>query len=211
MSSSVHRHLIDELRATTIEGDPWAHAYLPGCLPGQTAQALWDAFDGFELEECGQLDAAKSYRFATARLDDARPEALPSDEWRRVTEAICGPQYRAALSKLTGVELDGMPHTLSVWEYRNGDWLAPHLDKPEKAVTQIFYFTDAWRDGDGGRLLILADEQASSVRHALPPALGSSAVLVRSEDSWHAVEAPTRPTAPRRSLTLTFWHGTPPD
>ncbi|MGB3437644.1 MAG: Gfo/Idh/MocA family oxidoreductase [Actinophytocola sp.] len=63
---------------------------------------------------------------------------------------------------------------------------------------------------DGGRLLVLRSASARDVRHALPPLLGSSAVLVRSATSWHAAEPPGPRSPVRRSVTATFWRGAGP-
>jgi hypothetical protein len=48
---------------------------------------------------------------------------------------LSGSDYRGRMAELTGMPLDDAAFTLDVWEYRTGDWLAPHVDKADKLVT----------------------------------------------------------------------------
>jgi Rps23 Pro-64 3,4-dihydroxylase Tpa1-like proline 4-hydroxylase len=118
---------------------------------------------------------------------------------------LSGSDYRGRMAELTGMPLDDAAFTLDVWEYRTGDWRAPHVDKADKLVTQIFYFTGRWTDEDGGRLLILRTNDALEPVHALPPVLGSSAILLRFETSWHAVQEAPGAAGASGSITATFW------
>jgi SM-20-related protein len=204
MLTSLGHQLPATVRSATMTATPWAHAYLPETWPAGVALNLSRSFGGFELTRCERTEREKSYRFGTAELGTpgAKP---PTQEWSAVIEVLCGREYRDAVSELTGVPLAGSRFTLNVWEYGAGDWLAPHVDKPDKIVTQIFYLTEDWQDGDAGRLLVLENADVSSAVHALPPRLGASAILVRSETSWHAVEPPAASGVKRRSITATFW------
>ena len=204
MLTSLGHQLPDTVRSARMTSTPWAHAYLSETWPPGVARNLSRSFGGFELTRCERTEHEKSYRFGTAELGTPGTK-LPSPEWSSVVDVLCGTEYRDAVSELTGVSLAASRFTLSVWEYGTGDWLAPHVDKPDKIVTQIFYLTEDWQDSDAGRLLILENADVSSVVHALPPCLGASAILVRSERSWHAVEPPARPGGRRRSITATFW------
>lgn len=197
-------HLLGAVAAARLTGSPWPHVYLERTLPPAFAAALTDTFDRFDLERCVETEREKSYRFGTGRLDALAPADLPGAQWAQLVAVLGGQEYRNALSRLCDVPLDDAEFTLSVWEYRGGDWLAPHVDKADKLVTQIFYLTRDWRPGDGGRLLIL-DEQHGPELHAYPPRAGSSAVLVRSERSWHAVERPAPASRARLSVTATYW------
>ncbi|MEU6073967.1 2OG-Fe(II) oxygenase family protein [Micromonospora sp. NPDC047074] len=204
-TTNVHDELIDTLRTATLTVDPWPHSYLPTTLPQELALRLSRSFDGFAMQSCEETEREKSYRFRTTRLDGVSPGSLPDQGWAALVDVLSGPAYRETISELTHVPLDGSELTLSLWEYQSGDWLAAHVDKPDKIVTQIFYLTESWQPGDGGRLLILDTADAVTPSRTLPPTLGASAVLVRSERSWHAVEAPATTAAHRRSVTATFW------
>jgi Rps23 Pro-64 3,4-dihydroxylase Tpa1-like proline 4-hydroxylase len=76
----------------------------------------------------------------------------------------------------------------------------------DKIVTQDIYFNEAWRDVDGGGLLVLRSSDANDVHHTIVPSLGNSAILVRSDNSWHAVKAVSKSiNGTRRSLTAVFY------
>jgi len=202
-------HLIGALRSGSLTRQPWPHGYLAETLPRDVALRLSRSFDTLSLTPCEETEREKTYRFRTARLYGLAADGPPIADWATMVAALTAPAYRQAMSGLTDVALEHAELTIDLWEYQTGDWLAPHVDKPDKLVTQIFYLTQIWRPDDGGRLLILRSARSSTVARALAPMLGASAVLVRSEHSWHAVEPPGPHSAPRRSLTATFWAPNP--
>jgi Rps23 Pro-64 3,4-dihydroxylase Tpa1-like proline 4-hydroxylase len=138
----------------------------------------------------------------TAELTDAIDLPEPGGGVLRLVRRAAHPELLAGLS---GVDLSGTHVSLTVWEYRGGDFLAPHVDKEEKVLTQIVYLGEHWADGDGGRLLVQRTPDPDDVVARLSPSLGATAVLVRSDDSWHSVESPRPGAAPRRSLNVTYW------
>jgi Rps23 Pro-64 3,4-dihydroxylase Tpa1-like proline 4-hydroxylase len=209
-STGLQGHLMSAVAGGRLSRCPWAHAHLPGTLPPEQALRLSHGFDRFDLSSFEETGRAKTYRLRTGRIDDLDRDRLPGAEWRDLMDALCGPEYRRLVGELTGVQLAGAGFSVEAWEYRNGDWLAPHVDKPDKIVTHIIYLTERWCDGDGGRLLMLGSSDPLDRVQVLPPALGSSVVLVRSEHSWHAVEAPRTGACDRRSVTATFWRGPGP-
>jgi len=195
--------LVDALRAGSLAERPWAYVNLSGGIPMPIATSLADRFEEVPLTRCEQTEGGKTYRFGTADLSKETGE-LPRF-WRSLVQATDDEAYRTAMSELTKLDLHPTRLTLSLWEYRSGDWLSPHLDKPEKLVTQVVYLTREWREGDGGRLLIMEGHEPTSVVEKAEPRVGNASVLVRSEASWHAVEQVAPGASPRRSLTLTFW------
>lgn len=197
-------YVLDQVAGTELSRHPWPHAYLPNALPADLALRLSRSFDDMDMEFFEQTDKAKSYRLRTTGLSgDQEPH---NRDWSALRDVLSSTDYRDRVSELTGIPLADSAFTLDLWEYRSGDWLAPHLDKPEKVVTQIFYLTEGWQPEHDGRLLVLTADDQASVDRALPPRLGSSAILVRSQKSWHAVEAPGPDSPARRSVTATFWH-----
>ena len=68
------------------------------------------------------------------------------------------------------------------------------------------YFNRSWNRADGGCLNVLGSDDPSDVAAEIEPIIGNSAVLVRSENSWHAVSPVVKGcTRSRRSLTATFY------
>src|SRR5262249_16677859 len=96
----------------------------------------------------------------------------------------------------------------NIFHYGPGAWLGPHLDLKDKIVTHVFYFNDHWQSSDGGCLRILRSKNEADLVKEIPPIVGNSpSVLVRSENSWHAVARVDRNVrVSRRSVTVTFYH-----
>jgi hypothetical protein len=63
-----------------------------------------------------------------------------------------------------------------------------------------------WKESDGGCLAILRSGDERDLVTAILPVVGNSAVLVRSDRSWHAVQRVAQgSTKSRRSVTVTFY------
>jgi hypothetical protein len=120
-------------------------------------------------------------------------------------------EYRNALSALTGCDLSDLPLEVNIFHYGPGASLGAHADLPDKVVTHVLYFNDTWDPDNGGCLSILREKDKSTVVAQIPPLAGNSVVLVRSDNSWHAVSrvvngcrtcgaaSPQRSTAPAPS------------
>lgn len=130
-----------------------------------------------------------------------------SEPWRRFADDLLAPAYRAAMSRLTGRDLTAAPMEAYVCHFGPGAWQGPHRDLPEKIVTHVFYFNRSWDRGDGGCLRILRSPDVGDVAQEVSPVAGHSAVLVRSESSWHAVSRVVDgATRSRRSMNVIFYH-----
>lgn len=201
-ADEVTERIIDVLRSGTLKAHPWRYMNVENALPEHVATFLADQFDRVALMPCEKTEGAKTYRFRCRELSQATGE-LPMF-WRSMAEKFGEGAYCAAMSELTRLDLRGSRVALNLWEYRSDDWLSPHIDKPDKLVTQLIYLTRGWRPGDGGRLLIMESDDPASTVDLGEPRAGSTSVLVRSRSSWHAVERVASGGGPRRSLSITF-------
>jgi SM-20-related protein len=133
-----------------------------------------------------------------------RPHEL-DPVWRALADDLGGDAYRAALSRLTGVDLTDLDLEVNVFSYPTGGYQEPHPDLPEKVVTHVLWFNEGWEPAHGGCLRILRSRDEQDVDQELLPELGWSAVFVRSDHSWHSVTAVTD-DAPvdRRAVVATF-------
>ena len=91
------------------------------------------------------------------------------------------------MTRLTGRDLSGAWMEVNLVHYGPGAWLGPHVDLKEKVVTHVFYFNETWEVEYGGCLGILRSSDPSDVVAQIAPLLGNSAVIVRSDKSWHTV------------------------
>ena len=117
-----------------------------------------------------------------------------SEAWQALANDVLSPEYRTAMS------------VANVCHYGPGGNLDAHKDLPEKIVTHVLYFNRSWNNVDGGCLAILRSADLSDVAAEILPIVGCSSVLVRSDNSWHAVSRVVNPSVPsRRSMTVTFY------
>jgi SM-20-related protein len=131
-----------------------------------------------------------------------RPDTL-APAWIALANDLLSDDYREAMSKLTGIDLE---HTLLeaiVFRQPEGGYLDPHPDNPGKPVSQVFYFNDSWSAGNGGCLRILRSNDIGDVAEEFMPEAGTSVVLVRSDDSWHGY-LPVEGDQTRLSLQIFF-------
>lgn len=205
--------MIDLTRLTTerLQSSPYCWAEIDALYTAEDAAALAATYPHDHFKTVSGYGGEKDYEYEARQLVEmgshriVHSEAL-SPYWLRLAEDLRSPAYRSAMSLLTGIDLTSVPMEVNVFHYGPGACLGPHPDLRDKLVTHILYFNDAWDTHDGGCLTILSDAAPESVTAVIAPLVGNSAVLVRSDDSWHAVSKVVDGCrSSRRSLTATFY------
>lgn len=194
-----------------LRTEPFEWAVVSGVFSPRDARALASTYphDDFKTVQGYESDRGWSYESrALVHLgarDVAGRDGL-SEPWRQLADDLLSPGYRAAMSRLTGRDLTSAPMEAYVCHFGPGAWQGPHRDLPEKIVTQVFYFNRTWNGEDGGCLRILRSRDVSDVAQEILPVAGDCAVLVRSENSWHAVSRVVDgSTRSRRSMNVIFY------
>ena len=126
--------------------------------------------------------------------------------WRALADELAGPAYRTAMSRLTGIDLAELDLEVNAFSYAPGAYQDPHPDLPEKVVTHVLWFNDAWASRDGGCLRILRSADPDDIARELTPDLGWSAVFVRSDRSWHCVTPVADGTRARSPSVVATFH-----
>jgi len=194
-----------------LQTEPFRWANIDGLFQPNDAARLAQTypFDHYKLVK--GYGGEKDYEYEARALiamgsDTIAHEAHLSDEWRRLAADFLSREYRSALSALTGRDLSDLPLEVNIFHYGPGASLGAHADLPDKVVTHVLYFNDTWDPDNGGCLSILREKDESTVVAQIPPVVGNSVVLVRSDDSWHAVSRVVNGSrTSRRSLTATFY------
>lgn len=208
MTDSVLR--MDALSRGTLRQEPFPHAVVDGLFDPAHARALSATYpaDHYRIVSGG---AEKLYRydarpFVAFGRDEVAFEDDLAPEWKVLGRELASPAYREALGRLASIDLTDAPFEANLFHYGPRRLLEPHRDLADKIVTHVLYFNDAWDPADGGCLRILRSSNIDDYVTEVPPLIGSSVVLVRSEQSWHGVPA-VRPgvTRSRRSMTATFY------
>lgn len=195
------------IRAGRMRSDPFRWTTLGSVVPGDAAADLARTFPADGFVESARDGETKSYQLAARPI--ASQATLP-EPWSLLVQGLRSDDYRVALEQLSGVSLAGVEPELTLWRYGPGCWLSPHVDKPDKILTHLFYFNPGWQRDWGGCLRILRSSEIDDVVDEVVPLAGESVVLVRSDASWHAVLPVGVERAGRRvrtSLTAIFSRG----
>lgn len=202
---------LDRIRNSRLEAEPYRWAAIDRLFRQADADRLAHTFPTDHYKLVSGYGGEKDYEYEARELiamgaGEVSHAADLSDEWRSLAEDFLSPEYRNALSELTGCDLSTAPLEVNVFHYGPGASLGAHSDLPDKVVTHVLYFNDSWDPKNGGCLSILGAKDPAAVVAEIPPIVGSSAVLVRSDNSWHAVSPVVNDSrSSRRSLTATFY------
>lgn len=194
-----------------LNREPFSWCEIEGLFHPADADRLASTYPRDHFRTIEAYGGEKDYRYdvrALVSMPDGStvwPDDL-SPEWSLLARDLAGDAYRDALSHATGMDLTDHPREVNVYHYGPGAMLGPHQDLPEKVVVHVLYFNRSWEESAGGCLAILRSKDPDDVAAVVLPVLGSSALFVRSPDSWHEV----RPVAPhvtesRRSVVVTFY------
>ena len=201
---------LSQILRHSLQTQPYAWAAIGNLFSPTDGAALAASFprDHFKtISYYGERDYEYEARALIAMGADAvsHPEEL-SEAWLALARDLLTPAYRVALSQLSGCDLTTAQMEVNVFHYGPGANLGPHSDLEDKVVTHILYFNPSWNREDGGCLTILRSSDPADIAAEVDPIVGNSAVVVRSEKSWHAVSHVVKGCRrSRRSLTATFY------
>jgi Rps23 Pro-64 3,4-dihydroxylase Tpa1-like proline 4-hydroxylase len=203
--------IFENIRNGSLQENPFAWGMLNDLYTPENANALASSYPHDHYKVVTGSDGEKEYFYEARALipmgaHEISDRAELSDAWRALAEDFLSIEYRQAMSQLVGFDLSAAPLEVNVFHYGPGASLGPHLDLKTKIVTHVLYFNKSWDINDGGCLTILNSGNPKDVAKIVPPIVGYSAVIVRSDRSWHAVSQVVNDCQwSRRSLTATFY------
>lgn len=199
------------IRRAAIRSEPFRWAAIPWIVPRAGMMRLADEYprDGLEtaVRESG---GDKTYRMEVRPLVK-RGDELPalerlSPRWQAFVRELNGPAYTEAMVEVAGPVIRASRVDIGVFRYGSSHGISPHTDHAGKVANHIIYFNPEWRREYGGLLCILGSRDAGDLRHEVMPTIEQSAVIVRSDSSWHMVsEGSEAMVEPRMSLQVEFW------
>jgi len=195
-----------------LEMNPYQWAMIDRLFAPQEALDLTTSYPHDHYKTVDGYDGEKGYQYEVRSLIPmgekkiSFPKAL-SPSWIGLANDLLSDEYRRAMSELTGIDLSNAPMEVNLFHYGKGAWMGPHVDLKEKIVTHVLYFNSEWDLKHGGCLAILNSKNMDDYAYLIPPIVGNSSVLVRSNSSWHAVLPIAKDCkSSRRSMTVTFYH-----
>jgi SM-20-related protein len=202
---------LTQITRRTLETQPYSWAEINNLFSPTAAATLATSFPCDHYKTIVDDDGEKAYEYEARALIAMGANAIShpgelSRAWLRLGHDLLSADYRVAMSLLTGRDLTTVPIEANVFHYGPGAHLGPHADLQDKIVTHVLYFNQSWSQEDGGCLCILRSTDPTDVATRVTPIVGNSAVLVRSDHSWHAVSRVVNGCRrSRRSLTVTFY------
>jgi hypothetical protein len=190
--------------------DPYRWGFIDGLFSPEDALKLARSFPRDRFRRVAGHDGEKGYEYLSRSLvhmgarTASSPEGL-SPEWRALVADLLSSAYREAVMRATGLDLSDALMEVNAVRFGPGAWLGPHVDLKEKIATHILYFNEVWEPKEGGCLQILNSSDELDRRAEILPLAGNSALLVRSDGSWHAVSrVSAHCTATRRNINVIF-------
>jgi Rps23 Pro-64 3,4-dihydroxylase Tpa1-like proline 4-hydroxylase len=184
------------IRAGQLEDRPYPHAVLDNSFEDlETTVALSDEFPSsgfrYDVRESNE-DGKKRYRAHNYQLVSfGRPAeeniARLTGRWRQVLDDLMSDAYRDAIEEVVEADLSATVLDVRLVRYARDCWIEPHVDRPDKVVTQLFYFNLEWQEGWAGALRILRGSDMDDYERQVFPHAGNSVVMVRNDDAWHGV------------------------
>lgn len=194
-----------------LQTEPYRWASIGNLFSPDDAAALATTFPDDHFTRRSGDDGEKAFEYdirCLIRMGDQSASRLKrlSGAWQTLANDLLAPAYRSAMASLTGLDLSETPLEVNVFRYPPGGSHGAHPDHRRKIVTHILYFNETWNDADGGCLLILRSRDIADAAAKVSPLAGNSAVVVRSDHSWHAVSrVADHCVLSRRCLTATFY------
>jgi len=203
---------LNRISRSQLETEPYQWAAVNGLFAAADAAALAATFPRDHFKRVADHAGEKKHEYQVRSLIRMSAQSISAEKqlssaWQALAHDFLSPAYRNAMSELIGIDLSAADLEVNVFHYPPGGLHGAHTDHRDKIVTHVLYFNESWNDDDGGCLLILKSSDLQDIVARVSPLVGNSAVLVRSDDSWHAVShvVPTCQLS-RRSLTATFYH-----
>jgi len=203
---------LSQIKNHRLETTPYQWAMIDGLFDFQEGVDLTSSYPCDHFKTVEGNDGEKGYHYEVRLLIPMGEKRifLPknlSPSWLQLAQDLISDEYRLAMSYLTGIDLSTAPMEVNLFHYGPSAWLGPHVDLKDKIVTHVLYFNSDWNVTDGGCLAILQSKNMDDSVCLIPPIIGNSSILIRSQCSWHAVlPVSSQCRTSRRSMTVTFYH-----
>lgn len=205
---------MNAIKTTGFYNNPYKYALIDNILNNSISAHVSNEYPQNGYEHCETLHKDKTYSMDMKQLYDSRilkksPTRDLSPNWKILIGELLSDEYISIMSMHAQTNLKKCGIEINCWQYSNGCWLSPHTDKPEKIISQLFYFNDHWEKSWGGGFRILNSDKNEDISAEIFPSTGQSIILPRCSNSWHSVAKLTCPPEVRRKLLqIIFWRKT---
>jgi hypothetical protein len=159
------------LEATPVATDPFPHVVVPAFVPPASLDAV--------LADLPKLGKRGSFPVDAVKLG---PNAAA------LMAAMEGPELRAAIERLFGLDLDRSPTMVTLRGWTSDRDGRIHCDSLAKRVTVLLYLnreTDAWNRQEGCLRLLRGPQDLEDFAVEVPPVNGTLLVFPNGPTTWH--------------------------
>jgi hypothetical protein len=146
------------------------------------------------------------WRFALFEQNERTPKAaaLPI-AWSELLDDALSNELRAWLTRETKVKLDGLPMTVGLYGFADGDYTTMDSGKIEKALSVALYLNKEWAADDGGNLHLWRNKGPfETPARTFVPRGGHVVVGWWGTNTWHSI-APVRTGRSRIAMMIEYW------
>lgn len=149
----------------------------------------------YNMWRCGLFEnGAKTAKAASLNL-----------AWTELLDDALSTNLRNWLTGETDVSLDGLPVTVGLYVFENGDFTTIDSGKVEKALSVALYLNKEWAADDGGNLHLWRNKAPFEVpAWTFVPRGGHVVVGWWSSNTWHSV-SPVRTGRSRIAMMIEYW------
>ncbi len=159
------------LRAAPVASAPYPHVLVPGFVPPASLRAV--------LADLPPIGKRGSFPPDSLRQGPAA---------RALVDGLEGPEFRAAVETLFGLDLSDAPTMLTFRGWTSERDGRIHTDSLAKRVTILLYLNEAgenWSGSDGCLRLLRSPDDLEDYAVEVPPVNGTLLVFPNGPTTWH--------------------------
>jgi SM-20-related protein len=159
---------IDAFEKTALVAEPFPYVIVPGFIPPRAIGAIDPDFPVVAKVGSFPLPSLK-YGPAFAAMIDA----------------LCGPEFTAAVARKFAIDLEGRPTMVTVRGKSGTRDGHIHTDSVTKLITVLIYLNGKWESPEGRLRLLRSPDNLDDVVAEVPPDEGTLLVFKNVPHAWH--------------------------
>jgi SM-20-related protein len=159
---------IDAFDKVALATEPFPYVIVPGFIPPRAMAAIDPDFPAVAKVGSFPLPSLKYGPAFGAMID-----------------ALCGPEFTAAVARKFGIDLRGRPTMVTVRGKSAARDGHIHTDSVTKLVTVLIYMNSKWESPEGRLRLLRSPDNLDDVVAEVPPDEGTLLVFKNVAHAWH--------------------------
>jgi len=180
---------LNALQAATLQTDPFDFLVVPDFIRPEALSRINADYPA--------IDTAANHELENLQYGPAFADLMAE---------VAQPPFVEALGEKFGVDLTGMPTTITVRKFCERTDGNIHTDHKSKVITVLLYFNEEWPHADGQLRMLRSPKDIEDYAAEVPPLGGTLLAFRRTGHSWHGH---TRFVGERRMVQINFLDQSP--